>query len=533
MKTLYTNAKIYTADIHTPFVESMLVEDEKILWTGPACELPSELLCDKIEDMHGRCILPGFTDAHMHPVMLADFSEKISALPPKINSIKELIREIQSVRSCQTAGQWIEGWGYDEGKLAEHRSPNRYDLDKGCSDSPVSIIRTCGHIRCVNSKALELAGIDRNTPDPEGGEIERDASGEPTGVLKENARSLISDIMPPVSEEKAVQQLCSLGQLLLSQGIIAVSDMGNLTSEDIYSLYQKAAAKGFLQQVAVYYFSEHFVHQKDFRLTKEMTKKDKQIRIAGMKLIGDGSVSGHTAWMEKPYLNSDDYGLSVCSDALLEWTIKTCRENSCQLAVHAMGGQTIRRMVDRLAQEENWMKDDTPYVRLEHTTEPSEDSVNKAVSKGMAFVTQPIFLYAEIESYLKNLGQERTKSAYPIRHLLDKGVPLAFSTDAPATSWAVPSNPFVNIKAAVTRTAYDGTDCGRQQAVDVETAIRLYTKESAKVCGFTHIGRLSPGYMANFILLDRDIFTIAPEEIDQVQVLSTYIKGQNVYQAAL
>ena len=144
-------------------------------------------------------------------------------------------------------------------------------------------------------------------------------------------------------------------------------------------------------------------------------------------------------------------------------------------------------------------------------------------------MTQPIFLYAEIESYLKNLGTERMKTCYPVRHLLDKGVRLCFSTDAPATSWAVPSDPFPNIKGAVTRKAYDGTDCGQEQGVDIETALILYTREAGEMAGFDRLGQLKEGYKADFLILDRDILEIPAKEIDQVRVAETYIGGRRVY----
>lgn len=529
MKRTYINGKIFTSNDDNLYAEAFTVEGGIITKIGKTSEVKTDD-CGEIIDLEGKCAIPGFIDAHMHPVMLADYSKKISSLPPKINSIEELISEIKLIRQKQGEDQWIQGWGYDEGKLEEHRSPDRYDLDKGADDVPVSIVRTCGHIRCVNSKALELAGIDRNTPDPQGGEIDRDENGEPTGILKENARNLVTDVMPTQTEEKIVDELCDLGRILLSQGVVAVTDMGNLDSANVCECYDKAAKRGFKQEVAVYHFWEHYAANKEFALKKEDINKEQQVRTAGLKLIGDGSVSGRTAWMKEPYLDSDEYGISVCSDELLESAIDFCKRNKCQLSVHAMGGRTIRRMVNRLYEEENWMEDNTPYVRLEHITDPTEDSIVKAAEKGMAFATQPIFLYAEIESYLENLGIERTKKMYPFKHLLDKGVKLCFSTDAPATSWAVPSDPFPNIKSAVTRVAYDGTDCGKDQAVDVETAIKLYTKESAEVSGFEKIGQLKPGYKANFAVLSDDIFTMAKEDIDKVFVEKTYIKGEKVYE---
>lgn len=528
----YRNGKIFTADENHSFVDTMIVENGRIVWTGKEenakdCGYEEN---DRTVDLAGACVLPGFVDAHMHPVMLADFSKKISALPPKVHSIEELIQEITHVREQQKPGQWIEGWGYDEGKFAEKRSVNRYDLDRGCSDSPVSIIRTCGHIRCVNSMALRLAGIDRNTPDPEGGEIERDENGEPTGVLKENARNLILPFMPEEKEEDKIENLVALGNLLTSQGIVAVCDMGNLDDSDNEPLYQEAARRGFAQKVGIYYMWDYFMGNQTFDIPKEKMDRSRQIFAAGLKLIGDGSVSGRTAWMSRPYVGScEEYGISVCTDEQMETAFSFCKEHKCQLSMHAMGGQAISRVVERAYREDNWMEDDTPYVRVEHITDPSDDSIRKAAEKGIAFVTQPIFMYAEIESYLKNLGEEWMKTCYPVQKMLDAGVKLCFSTDAPATSWAVPSDPFPCIKGAVTRKAYDGTDCGQAEAIDIRTAVCLYTREAAKAAGFGVLGMIKKGYEADFIVLDKDIFEIPPEEIDNVKVKATYIGGNCVY----
>ena len=528
----YRNGKIFTADENHSFVDTMIVENGRIVWTGKEenakdCGYEEN---DRTVDLAGACVLPGFVDAHMHPVMLADFSKKISALPPKVHSIEELIQEITHVRERQKPGQWIEGWGYDEGKFAEKRSVNRYDLDRGCSDSPVSIIRTCGHIRCVNSMALRLAGIDRNTPDPEGGEIERDENGEPTGVLKENARNLILPFMPEEKEEDKIENLVALGNLLTSQGIVAVCDMGNLDDSDNEPLYQEAARRGFAQKVGIYYMWDYFMGNQTFDIPKEKMDRSRQIFAAGLKLIGDGSVSGRTAWMSRPYVGScEEYGISVCTDEQMETAFSFCKEHKCQLSMHAMGGQAISRVVERAYGEDNWMEDDTPYVRVEHITDPSDDSIQKAAEKGIAFVTQPIFMYAEIESYLKNLGEEWMKTCYPVQKMLDSGVKLCFSTDAPATSWAVPSDPFPCIKGAVTRKAYDGTDCGQAEAIDIRTAVCLYTREAAKAAGFGVLGMIKKGYEADFIVLDKDIFEIPPEEIDKVKVKATYIGGNCVY----
>lgn len=528
-RTIFTNARIYTADDRNPSADSMIVENGKITWIGFHTDMPAAEGGTTV-DLEGRRVIPGFTDAHMHPVMLADFRKKITIMPPNINSIEDLVQAVRKCREEQGPDKWVEGWGYDEQAFAEKRSPNRRDLDRACSDAPVSLMRTCAHIRCVNSRALELAGIDRNTPDPPGGEIERDASGEPTGVLKENARNLLADLLPREPEEQKVENLLELGELLTSQGIVAICDMGNLDDGDNVPVYEKAAEKGFHQKVGVYYMWDFFADRPDFDIPEDRMDKDRQISVSGLKLIGDGSISGRTAWMNRPYYGStDEYGISTCEDRIMESAIAFCKEHHCQLSMHAMGARAIKRMVDRACEEDKWTRDDTPYVRIEHVTDPEEESIEKAAEHGIAFVTQPIFPYAESASYLKNLGPEWLKQCYPVRHMLEKGVKTAFSTDAPATFWAVPSDPFPGLKLAVTRRAYTGADCGQDQAIDIATALKLYTKESAEAAGFHDIGVLAPGYRADFAVLDRDILEIPAEEIDQVCVYQTYIDGKCVF----
>ena len=202
---IFVNGRIFTSSRSHPYAEAMIVENGNISWIGAQRDLPS-LSCPTT-DLKGRRIIPGFADVHMHPVLLADCRKKITVMPPDIVSIQDLIQAVCRRRKEQQAGEWIEGWGYDEEGLLEKRAPNRYDLDQGSEDSPVIIMRTCAHICSVNSAALALAGIDQDTPDPPGGQIDRDDKGTPTGILRENARNLVTDLIPPVSMEKQVQNL--------------------------------------------------------------------------------------------------------------------------------------------------------------------------------------------------------------------------------------------------------------------------------------------------------------------------------------
>ena len=528
----------------------MLLEDGRITWVGGKSQ--ARILQDSQQDMEvvdlrSRTVIPGFVDAHMHPMMLAEYSRQIACLPPEINSIRQLSEAVAQkadhLRTAQSGGvedesvntakdclPWICGWGYDEGKYEEQRSPDRYDLDRGCADLPVFIVRSCEHIRCVNSKALEIAGITRDTPDPPGGTIDRDEQGEPTGILRENARNLVIPYMPVETEEELISALTDLGDLLISQGIVAVADMGNLHAGGNFEYYTKAVERGFRQRVALYYMWDYFMDDPNFEITPDTIDKEKQIRIAGLKLIGDGSISGRTAWLREPYLGSEEYGMPVYSDDSLEKAIEFAKKIGCQISVHAMGGRAIDRILHRICREENWTDGRVPHLRVEHVAEPSEEAMRKAAEKGVAFVSQPIFEYCEIETYRANMDPERLEQIYPHRTELEQGIHLSFSTDAPATSWAAPSDPFSNLKSAVTRKAYDGTDIGQSERIDIETAVMLYTKNAAEVCGFSGLGQLVEGYSADFAVLSEDIFTADVDHIDRIQVEETYIKGKRVYQ---
>ena len=535
---LFINGNIFTSDIGTPYAEAMAVKDDKVAWIGSNDEakaLRSEAA--DIVDLQEKRTLPGFVDCHMHAMLLADFAGQISSLPPAIDSIEELVQAVAEKRADQVPGEWIQGWGYDEGKLAEHRAPNRYDLDRGCSDSPVMVMRICAHMCAVNSYALEMAGITKDTPDPEGGKIGRDENGEPDGMLYETAIRLAMDLLPKQTDKKIADDFVSLGEILLSQGLTTISDMEENQIDRYSDIYELAANKGFKNRLAAYcafYLVQQHGHE---LITADRSYNGSgKFRIAGIKLLGDGSVSGRTAWCDEPYLPVGDedptpeYGMPVCSEEDIKEAIEFCKAHKCQMSIHVMGAKAIDRAVDLTWKEKSWLADGIPSVRLEHVAMPSETAMERAAASDMAWSTQPVFVYAEIESYEKNLPEATIKASYPVAKWLDMGIRTSFSSDAPATSWATPSDPFINLKSAVTRKAWDGTDTGQEHRVDIETAIRLYTAEAAPMIGFTDVGMLKPGYAADFIVLDRDILDIPSDEIDQVQVMETWINGEKVYE---
>ncbi|MFE4426352.1 amidohydrolase [Peribacillus butanolivorans] len=524
---IYVNGKIFTSNLEQPYASAMVVRDGRIEWVGAHSE--TEGMNGECVDLQGRRVLPGFIDAHLHPLFLAKASKQIPCMPPVVESIEDLIKEVRKQRESQNSEDWIESWGYDEGKLTEGRSPSRWDLDKATNDAPVIITRTCGHIVVVNSKALELAGITRDTPDPDGGLIDRDSEGEPTGVLRENAKELVNKVMPVQTFDEETDALVELSPKLLSHGITAITELLARTKpRDYLEMYNAAHEKGLKQRTVLYYIWEDM--KNDPILDKDKTNRKLQNHIGGVKLFSDGSVSGQTAWINPPFLGEgENYGIQMTSKEELISAAEAAEKNNIQLVIHAMGEQAIDLIVNTFYGKKGWITDG-PSIRIEHAAMPTKQALQRAAEAGIAFVPQPIFLYAEIESYLNNLGAERTKQTYPIQSMLKAGIKIAFSSDAPATAWVDPVNPFVGIKAAVTRIAYDGTDTGQDQRVDVPTAITLYTRAAQEITRIPNVGQLTPGYHADFIVLDQDILNISPEEIDRIQVEETYMGGQLVFQ---
>lgn len=539
---------------HSYFVNSMIVSDKKILKLGEEKSLRTFLKSDEVKsciksenldyceiDLGGRFVMPGFVDCHEHPILLSHCLEEISCLPPNVTSIKALKSRVAEERKRLIAGgvepdksdKWIIGWGCDEGKYPEKRLPTRWDLDEVCPDFPVTLVRTCEHIRCCNSLALKMAGIDENTENPDGGEIGRDEKGIPNGILYENARNLIAEILPHSDREHEVMLIKKLGDMLTRHGITSVCEMGNLSSKDNHFIYYDAVNKGLKQNISLFYMWEFYKDKPEFEIKEEHKYLEQQVHVAGLKLIGDGSFSGHTAWTDSPYLGTDEYGISTCSDELLDSAIEFCRRNNLQISIHAMGRIAIDRFMKRLHDEEPWevganLPNIIPHARIEHVTEPSENAVNMAAKDGIAIATQPIFIFSEIESYQKNLGDARLKTTYPIRRLIDSGCFVGLSTDAPATAWSDPSNPWINIKAAVTRKAYNGVDTGQKHRISLEEAILLYTKNSAIIAGLLNRGCIAEGYYADFQVLNKNPFEKDIEKIEELMPEKVYISGEEV-----
>jgi hypothetical protein len=525
---LYVNGRIFTGRGEDDFASAMRVEDGRFTWVGEAAAVDP----DGAVDLRGRTVLPGFLDVHTHPGLIAKTVGAVACTPPRVNSIEDMVA---ALRASPAAGAgddaWIEGWGYDESKLAEGRTPTARDLDRVSTTQPVYVLRSDCHSAICNSRALQIADITRDTPDPEGARFGRFDDGEPNGVLVEMAANdRVRRAMGVGDFDHEVERIARTGGHFSERGIVAVADMLSLAEPYPYlDLFRAAAARGLAQQVILYPSWAHLAT----RPAADLAPADREgdIRIGGLKLFMDGSVSGRTAWMTEPYRDSDEHGMAILGDDEIDAAHAYARRNGLQLAFHVMGDRAIGHVIDRFADEEPWL-DGIPSVRLDHATMLGPAHLERIRRARMRFgvATQIIFFFAEHDSYVANLSDSQYRRAYPLRtlyHGLDR---LALSSDCPATTWADPDDVFTSIKAAVTRRAYNGADIVADEAITVPQAILLYTGRARELADFPSLGRIQAGFDASFVELDRDIFAIPPEEIDQVRVERTHIRGELVYE---
>ena len=352
--------------------------------------------------------------------------------------------------------QWIEGFGYDESKYPEGRGPTADDLDRVSSSQPVFVQRCDGHSSAGNHRALELAGITHDTPDPPGASFGRDGSGRLNGLLIEsNATNVVAAAIPTPDRAQQARNLAALGQHFVQRGIVAVGDLLATMVPAPLHTFRDAERLGLPVQCALYYGWSSIGREN----VPDLTDDDRtgRMKIAGLKLFMDGAYSNRTAWTEDEYPGSHDHGMHTLTDDDLRDAVNWARRNHIQVAVHAMGDAALNHVLDMFAGEEPWMGE-LPSIRLDHATLFSSAMIDRlnAATMSFAVVSHSIFLFAEYDSYQRNLSPAQFDIAYPIKSFYERVPFAALSSDSPATAWADADNVFVSIKAAVLRRAYNG-----------------------------------------------------------------------------
>ena len=522
---LFVNGKVFTGRGENDFVTSFRITGGVFSGVGDEGDAGSE----PVMDLRDATVVPGFLDVHTHPAFLSTLVNSVTCFPPEVSSLSALIDKLRSHPAFGRGDAWIEGFGYDESKYPEGRGPTADDLDLVSSTQPVFVQRCDGHSSVCNRRALALAGISEDSADPPGARYGRNTDGTLNGLLIEtNATNTVAAAIPTPDAAGQAVNLARLNDHFLERGIVGVCDLLASMVSSPLATFRVAERQGLQIQCGLY-----LGWPLSGGSLPDLTDDDRKgrVKVAGVKVFMDGAYSNRTAWTEDAYPDSDDHGMNTLSDHDLLAAVEWSRRNRVQVAVHAMGDRALNHALDVVGDLEPWMGA-LPSIRLDHATLFSAAMIDRLNSARMSFavVSHSIFMFAEYDSYERNLSPRQFDIAYPIRSFYENVPHTALASDTPATAWADADNVFVSIKAAVVRKAYNGNDIGRAEAVTVPQALLLYTGRARQVAPLDRLGIIDNGSEASFVILDRDIFTVDADEIDQVRVAETWIRGERVYQ---
>lgn len=475
-------------------------------------------------DIGGKTITPGFIDSHSHPA--SSGRQHLIHIDCDLRSIKAIQDAFHEKAQKTKPGVWISGFKYDDTKTAEGRYINRYDLDAVTTEHPICITHRGGHTAYVNSKALELAQIDRNTPDPEGGMIVRDEEGKPTGLLKENAVDLASKFIPNEFSAKDNQAGVKLiTQMMAKSGITTVTDAYG--SVELLQGYKDAHEAGEMS-ARIYCMIGYFDIDKMIEKGVKTGDGNEWVRIGGMKLTCDGSISERTARLSKPYIGRpDDYGIIVMDeDELYPYALKAQKAN-WQIGIHANGDVGIDKSLKVFERLEKEAPRKDPRYRLEHCTVINEDLVQRIAALGAIPNPFSTYVYFHGEK-MKEYGKERLEHMFALRSFLDAGIKVTQTSDYPPG----PYEPMMALQSSVTRTDMSGNIWGPSQKVSVEEAIKIGTMHGAYASYEEDVkGSLEVGKYADLVVLEKDPTQVDPMSIIDIKIERTMCDGKWVYES--
>jgi predicted amidohydrolase YtcJ len=487
----------------------------RVLATGSASDMePLIGPATQVIDLAGRLATPGLCDSHMHLLPYGIIMSHVDVRSSSAPTLQALLERIRERAAVTPPDQWIQARGYDQFNLDVGRHPTREDLDLAAPDHPVLVVRACGHITICNSRALALAGIDENTPVPQGGAIEQ-RDGRLTGLLAETGRDRLKAVVPEPTDDELVKAIEDAGRACLSYGITSVMDAGvgmRAGYREVIA-YRTAQRLGRLpvRTTQCLLGGPGGILERAYSEGVITGGGDPMLRVGPVKIFTDGSAGGRTAAMSQPYLGQpNNYGLLLLRDNEMVDLVHDYHAKGYQLAVHAIGDAAIEQTLNAMEQALQVMPDPDRRHRIEHAGYARPDQNARMVSLGVQPVPQPVFIYDFGELYASVLGDERAKPSYPLKTWIDLGLKPAAGSDAPVCD----INPFPNFFSMLTRKTSKGTVMSEGQRVSIIEAIAAFTDFGAYVNKAEHeVGRLVPGLAADVAVFSRDMLAASPEDI--------------------
>jgi hypothetical protein len=547
--TILINGKIITVDANDSVVEAVAVKDGRIVSVGSS-QLMKKMMgpSTQVIDLKGMTATPGLIDSHCHfswggmtllYVLDLDY--------PKVKEIADMVKLVREKVQTLKPGEWIIGKGWDEGKLKERRYVYASDIDHVTPNNPGWFEPTMGHYGMANSYALKLANIDKNTPDPPGGTIDRDPDGTPTGLLKESAMQLVTRLIPPPTPEQMEKGLLKIIYEFNKEGMTAVKDPG--ISRELWQLYQNVLSQGRLNvRVFALWISGKTIEEAkqlveraaDFTKPYISTGDDRLIS-GGIKIYLDGSGGGRTAWVyrewNKNYTEIDEgnYGYPVFDPEIFRKMVKMYHDAGLHLGVHAIGDRAIDWVVDSYAHS----LEGNPIHGLRHgiihCNIPTEHAIDvmeklqKTYDAGYPEL-QSTFMWWIGDTYAGNFGPERCPRFMPFKTYLERGMKWGGGSDFNVTPFSAKYGIWATITRKPAAGSYGDYPYGTEQSVDVHTALRSYTIWNARQLFLEDkIGSIEVGKYADIAIWDKDLYTIPVDEIKELKCQMTLFEGRIVY----
>ena len=530
------NAQVRTLDAARPVAEAVAVVGQRIAAVGTTGEIKKLAgPRTRVIDAGGALVLPGFNDAHVHFLsggfQLSSVDLRDAATP------QEFAERIRRFAARHPKGRWVTGGDWDHERWPEVKGaaplPTKELIDGFTPETPVFVNRLDGHMALANSFALRLAGVTRETKDPPGGLIVRDPqTGEPTGVLKDAAMSFVYSKIPEPSFEEKLAAARAATAHAARLGVTSVQDMS--AGADV-AVYQTLLERGELK-TRVYAVAPLPAWERLRSVGVRRAFGDDMLRVGGLKGFADGSLGSTTALFFEPYLDAPDTrglpGDEMFPEGAMLKRVEGADAAGLQVMIHAIGDRANDQILDIYARVARHNGDRDRRFRVEHAQHLRAEEIQEFARQQVVASMQPYHAADDGRWAEKRIGRERARLTYAFRALLDAGARLAFGSD-----WSVaPLDPLLGVHAAVTRRTLDGRNPGGwvpEQKISVEEAVRAYTLGSAYAEFADHAkGSISPGKLADLVILTRDIFNLDPAEIDQTRVRLTVVEGRVVYEAA-
>jgi len=542
MDFVLLNGKVITVDEEETIAEAVAVKGDRILKVGSNEEIRRTIgRHTKVIDLEGKVVLPGFIDSHNHVPARVNYVDL-----HWVRSIDELVEKLREKAKRTPKGRWIIGGGFNESKLKERRFPNRYDLDRASTEHPIAVSRVGGHMGHIyNSYALNLAGITRETPDPEPpAYIERDPeTREPLGNLRESAEEPLLRLMarePRPSREEVKEALKETFRQLLSWGITTVKDPG-ITAEKLRA-YQELLEEGELPIRVNFLVSRRGLTKRGPEGVKEKIEAIKSLglkpgfgnewlRFVGLKLMTDGSMSAATCALYEPYVGQpENYGIFHESmgtkEEFTEYLIEA-HKAGLRVGVHAIGDRAIDVVLDAIEEALKVCPREDHRHSIEHCGLPTKEALERMRRLGVTAAASVGFGWELGDQHRSLIGPERMERYYPMRSFKEYGIKAGANFDYPVTMADVMKGIYV----MVARRSETGQDLGQSQRISRMDAIRAFTINGAYLEFEEEVkGSIEPGKLADMVVLDRDILTCPEEEIKDIKVLMTIVGGEIKYQ---